>query len=224
MNAADVMVRHVVTVRPDDSVADAVKLLVANDISAVPVVDEHGGVVGVLSESDLIHRSEIGTEKHHPWWLEAVMPASHLAGEFAKAHGRRVSEIMSTRPVTAKEDASLAEIAMLLERRRIKRVPIVRDGKLVGIVSRSNLIQALASSLSHTETVTETDRQIRLDILDQLGAQDWTDFGERNVIVDKGVVHLWGMVNTPEERKALLALAENVPGVVSVSDEMIAGY
>ena len=224
MNAADVMVRHVVTVRPDDSVADAVKLLVANDISAVPVVDEHGGVVGVLSESDLIHRSEIGTEKHHPWWLEAVMPASHLAGEFAKAHGRRVSEIMSTRPVTAKEDASLAEIAMLLERRRIKRVPIVRDGKLVGIVSRSNLIQALASSLAHAESVTESDRQIRLDVLDQLGAQNWTDFGERNVIVENGVVHLWGMVNTPEERKALLALAESVPGVVSVSDEMIPGY
>jgi CBS domain-containing protein len=224
MNAADVMVRQVITVRPDDSVAEAVKLLTANDISALPVVDETGTVVGVLSESDLVHRAEIGTEKHHPWWLEAVMPASRLAGEFAKAHGRKVKEIMSTRPVTASENASLGEIAMLLERHRIKRVPIVHDGKLVGIVSRSNLIQALASSLAHTESVTESDRQIRSDILDQLGAQKWTDFGERNVIVENGVVHLWGMVNTPEERKALLALAESVPGVVSVSDEMIPGY
>src|SRR5271163_1969834 len=160
-----------------------------------------------------------------PWWLEAVTPASTLAEEFAKSHGRRVEEVMSTDVVSASEDTPLGEIATLLERHRIKRVPILRSGKLVGIVSRSNLIQALASSKPATSGAGgESDRKIRLELMDRLGDQDWTDFGERNVIVQSGIVHLWGLVVSAEEHKALLALAENVPGVVRVSDEMIAGY
>ena len=122
------------------------RLLAEHDVSALPVVDDGENVVGVISEADLVHRQEIGTEKHRPWWLEAVTPASTLAEEFAKSHGRRVDEVMSTDVVSASEDTPLGEIATILERHRIKRVPILRSGKLVGIVSRSNLIQALASS------------------------------------------------------------------------------
>jgi CBS domain-containing protein len=225
MNAADVMIHDVIAVSPDDDVSVAVKLLSEHDISALPVVDEDGKLVGMLSEADLLHRAEIGTEKRHPWWLEAVMPASKLADEFAKSHGRRVEEVMTTDLVTATEDASLAEIATLLERHRIKRLPIVDDGNLVGMVSRSNLIQALASlqpQAAGSEPV--SDRKIRHDLLDRLDDEKWTDFGERNVIVSDGVVHLWGLVGTEAEHKALLALAEEVSGVVGVSDEMIPAY
>ena len=144
MKAMDVMVRDVVTVKPETDVATAIKLLVENDISALPVVDQTGTVVGVISEADLVRRTEIGTDKQRPWWLEALTPGSLLAEEFSKSHGRTVGEIMSPHVVSASEDASLGEIAALLERHRIKRVPIIKDGKLVGIVSRSNLIQALA--------------------------------------------------------------------------------
>ena len=226
MKALDVMVRDVVTVKPDDTVAEAVRLLAEHDVSALPVVDDEENVVGVISEADLVHREEIGTDKHRPWWLEAVTPASTLAEEFAKSHGRRVDEVMSTDVVSASEDTPLGEIATLLERHRIKRVPILRSGKLVGVVSRSNLIQALASSKPPTSSGAggDTDRKIRLELMDRLGDQDWTDFGERNVIVHSGIVHLWGLVGSQDEHKALLALAENVPGVVSVSDEMIPGY
>ena len=225
MKAADVMITDVITVQPDDDVADAIALLSEYDISALPVINDDEEIVGVLSEADLIHREELGTEKQHPGWLEAVMPASKLAGEFAKSHGHRVEEIMTTNVVTATEDTSLGEIAMLLERYRIKRIPIVRDGKLVGIVSRSNLIQALASLQAQaSEGEPGTDRKIRLDLLDRLGDQKWTDFGERNIIVNDGIVHLWGLVASEEEHKALLALAEDVPGVVKVSDEMIPSY
>ena len=224
MKAADVMVHDVITVKPEDDVAHAVELLLENDVSALPVVDGDGKVVGVLSEADLIHREEIGTEKQHPWWLEAVMPASKLAGEFAKSHGHRVDEVMTIGAVTASEDTPLGEIATLLERHRIKRVPIVRDGKLVGVVSRSNLIQALASSQPHIEAGPSTDRSIRLDLLDRLHHKDWTDFGDINVIVRDGVVHIWGLVYSADERKALLALAEEIPGVVGVTDEMIPSY
>jgi len=226
MKALDVMVRDVVTVKPDDQVAEAVRLLAEHDVSALPVVDNNENVVGVISEADLLHREEIGTEKHRPWWLEAATPASTLAGEFAKSHGRRVEEVMSTDVVSAAEDTTLGEIATILERHRIKRVPILRSGKLVGIVSRSNLIQALASSRAPAGggSGADADRKIRSELLDRLGHQDWTDFGQRNVIVNSGIVHLWGLVGSREEHKALVALAEGVPGVVSVSDEMIPGY
>jgi CBS domain-containing protein len=226
MKALDVMVRDVVTVRPDDTVADAVRLLAEHDVSALPVVDIDDNVVGVISEADLVHREEIGTEKHRSWWLEAMTPASTLAGEFAKSHGRRVNKVMSTDVVSAAEDTPLGEIATILERYRIKRVPILRGGKLVGIVSRSNLIQALASSRAPAAAGSgaDADRKIRSELLDRLGHQDWTDFGERNVIVNSGIVHLWGLVGSEEEHKALIALAEGVPGVVSVADEMIPAY
>ena len=226
MKAMDVMVRDVVTVKPDDDVALAVRLLAEHDVSALPVVDDDDNVIGVISEADLLHREEIGTEKQRPRWLEAVTPASTLAGEFAKSHGRRVEEVMSTDVVSASEDTPLADIATLLERHRIKRLPILRAGKLVGIVSRSNLIQALASSQVQTgaRSGAESDRKIRLELLDRLDHQSWTDFGERNIIVSGGIVHLWGLVGSADEHKALLALAEDVPGVVGVSVEMIPGY
>jgi CBS domain-containing protein len=225
MKALDVMVRNVITVKPDDQVAEAVKLLAEHDISALPVVDDGNNVVGIISEADLLRRQEIGTEKHRPWWMEAVTPASTLAGAFAKSHGGRVAEVMSTDVVSAAEDTPLGEIATMLERHRIKRVPVLRGGKLVGMVSRSNLIQALASSRAPASGAGgEADRKIRHELLDRLGQEDWTDFGERNVIVSGGIVHLWGLVGSPEEHKALLALAEGVPGVASVADEMIPAY
>ena len=224
MRAIDVMVRDVVTVRPDTDVAAATKLLAEHDVSALPVLDKDGNLVGVLSEADLIHRTEIGTEKHRPWWLEAVTGATTLAEEFAKSHGKKVSEVMTTDVISVTEDTPLSEIAALFERKRIKRVPVVKDGKLVGIVSRSNLIQALASVIGHIDRHDETDRQIRLDLLSRLQEQSWTHFGGRNITVSDRVVHLWGLVGSEAERKALLALAEGVPGVSRVSDEMIQAY
>src|SRR5271169_3602828 len=124
MRAIDVMVRDVVTVRPDTDVADAIKLLAEHDVSALPVLDKEGNLIGMLSEADLIHRAEIGTEKHRPWWQEAVTGATTLAEEFAKSHGKKVGEIMTTGVVSVSEDASLSDIAGLFERKRIKRVPV----------------------------------------------------------------------------------------------------
>lgn len=224
MKAMDVMVRDVVTVKADDDVSHAVKLLAEHDVSALPVVDEAGTVVGVLSESDLMRREEIGTGKHRPWWLEAVMPSSVLAHDFAKEHGRKVAEVMTDDVISAGEETPVGEIANLLEKHRIKRVPILRDGRLVGIVSRSNLIQALATAPVGEGADSRSDRSIRLELLGRLGEQRWTDFGSRNVTVRDGVVHLWGLVGSPDEQKALVALAEQVPGVRSVADEMIPAY
>jgi len=224
MKARDVMVRDVITIGPRDSVAHAAKLIAQNDVSALPVIDDHGRLVGLISEGDLMNREEIGTEIHHPWWIEAVTPGATLAAEFAKSHGKRVEEVMSENVITATEDTSLADIAALLERNRIKRVPILRDGELVGIVSRSNLVQALASNGAASTASLDTNRVIREELLSRLEQQSWTDFGSRNIIVSDGKVHLWGLVGSPAERTALIALAEDVPGVTEVIDEMIPAY
>jgi hypothetical protein len=188
------------------------------------VVDPDNRLMGILSEADLLDREELGASHHHPWWIEAITPASQLAEEFAKAHGKTVAQLMSTHVVSASETTPLSEIAALLERNRIKRVPIVDDGKLVGIVSRSNLIQALASSELVAKPKLEADKVIRLEVLDLLGQQHWTDFGSRNITVQDGTVHLWGLVGSEAERNALMALAQSVPGVSGVADEMIPAY
>lgn len=224
MNASDVMVHNVITIGPEDNIAEAAKQLVDHDISALPVVDGEGRLIGILSEADLIHRKEVDTEKRRPWWMEAILPATILSEDYAKSHGRKVGEVMSPHLVTAAEDTPLSEIATLMEKHRIKRIPIVRDGRLIGIVSRANLIQALASTVTMQHETLDDDRAIRREILSRLANQSWTDFGERNIVVTKGVAHLWGLVGSPEERKALRALVETVPGVRSISDEMIAAY
>ncbi len=135
MIAPDVMVRDVKRVRPGTSVAEAARLMAQRDLSALPVVDDHEQLVGIISEADLLRREEIRTDVRRPRWIEAMTPATTLAAEFAKSHGKQVKELMSEDVITAKEDTPLAEIAAILERRRIKRIPITRDGALVGIVS-----------------------------------------------------------------------------------------
>lgn len=224
MRATDVMTRNVITTKPDATVAEAIQLLTEHDVSALPVVTDAGDVVGVVSEADLIHRLQRDGEKRHIRWMEAVTPTAALANDFAKIHGQRVHEIMTTEVISATEETSLSDLAALLEKKRIKRVPILRDGKLVGIVSRTNLIQALAVGSGQGSASQSADRAIRLDLLARLGEQRWTEFGSRNIIVKDGVVHLWGLVGSPQEQKALIALAEEAPGVKSVSDETIPAY
>jgi CBS domain-containing protein len=224
MNAADVMVRDVITIGPETSVAEAAKLMAQSDVSALPVVDERKHLLGIISEADLMRRVELGTEIRHAWWIEAMIPATTLATEFTKSHGKRVEELMSPDVITATEDTPLSEIATILERHRIKRVPVTRGSELVGIVSRANLVQALASAALTPTNSVDKDRIVRQELLSRLVEQSWTDFGDRNVIVIDGKVHLWGLVGSPAERKALIAIAEGVPGVTDVVDEMIPAY
>ena len=220
MIAADVMVSKVITVSPEASVKEVAEILLAKRISAVPVVDRDGRLLGIVSEGDLIHRIETGTERHRSWWLEIFAGKETLARDFVKSHARLATDVMTHPVITVTPETPLGELASLLERHRIKRVPVVRDGKLVGIVSRANLVQALVNlgKLGTPET-TVADATLRDNLLAQLRHQAWWS-NNVNIIVRGGDVELSGMVESGVERDAIRVAVETTPGVHKVSNNL----
>jgi CBS domain-containing protein len=220
MQAKDIMARDVITIGEASSVKDVAAILLDHGISAVPVVDASGRVTGMVSEGDLLHRSETGTERRRSWWLKLFADADVLAEDFVKEHSRQVTDVMTRNVITARPDTELVEIAELLEKNRIKRVPIVEDGKLVGIVSRANLVQALTRQPMESEKFEGLDdSEIRDRILARLQAEPWST-SWLNVRVDKGVVELWGSATSSAQKKAARIAAELTPGVVRVEDNV----
>lgn len=221
MRAMDVMTSGVITVGENATVPEAAKLLADHGISAVPVVDKESRVIGMVSEGDLLHRAETGTERRRSWWLEMMSSTNKLAGEYIKSHSGKVKDVMTRDVLSVTEETPLADIAVLLETNRIKRVPVLRDGKLVGIVSRANLVRALAVTIEETADGAEADdRSIREKLLAELKQQKWAEVSPANVTVKDGVVHLWSSNLSDQEKRALLVAAENIPSVQRVEDHM----
>ena len=219
LTAADVMTTNVISVPPETPVEDIAKILYNNRISGLPVVDRNGALVGVVSEGDLITHVEAVGEKRRSWWLTLFSGENALARDYVKAHGRTARDVMTARVISVNETTPLADIAMLLERHRIKRVPVLRDGKLAGIVTRSNLLQALATA-DVRKPVSVADSTIRDRLTRELKAQPWAHVLMLNVVVENGVVHLFGFTRTEEERNAIRVAASNVPGVQGVEDHL----
>jgi CBS domain-containing protein len=217
LTAADVMTRDVVTVDPEKPVRDIAELLYTRRISGVPVVDANGRVIGIVSEGDLIAHAAIVGEHHRSWWLSLFADETVTARDYLKAHGRTARDVMTTNVMSIEETATLAEIAEMLHRHRIKRVPVVRGDKLVGIVTRGNLLQALAT-LKTESPRTVDDRTIHDQLMRELRGQPWAHV--LDVKVENGVVHLHGTFQTEDERRALRVAAENVPGVKRVEDRL----
>ncbi len=222
MKAADVMATDVVTVSADACVADVAAILLRHRISAVPVVNAQGELIGIVSEGDLLRRAEADTERRRSRWLDLLIAKEVLAAEFVKSHSRKVTDVMTREVITARPDTPLREIAGCLERNGIKRVPIVRDRKVVGIVSRANLLQAIACMKQ--EPVPDTaaaDAAIRAEVEKELKAKSWTSPLLINVFVQDGTVNLWGLVGSAEEKQAVRVLAEVTPGVRAVNDNLL---
>jgi CBS domain-containing protein len=221
MNAQDVMASRVVTVGEDATVQEVAKLLIEERISAVPVVDKAGKIVGIVTESDLMRRAEIGTERHYSGWLSLLADARTLAADYVKSHAASVKDVMTRGVKTAAPDTPLYEIAELFEKHHIKRLPIVsKSGDLVGIVSRANIIQAIASVRPRLE-VSLPDAAIRSQLLDELKKQPWTQAHKLNVVVTGGIVELWGFVENEQELDAIKVAAEAIPGVNAVNDHLL---
>ncbi len=220
MHAADVMVTEVVTVTPETTVTEVADILLQNRISGVPVVDK-GRLVGIISEGDLLRRTEANTQRRRSWWLEMLVGGDRLASEYIKSHGRKVADVMTRDVVTASEDTQLSEIADILERHHIKRLPIMRQGALVGIISRANLLQAFASMRSQAQPSPKDDQSVRQQVLARIKAAPWGKPWGINVTVRDGVVDLWGGVLSQEQKDAFRIAAESTPGVREVKDNLV---
>jgi CBS domain-containing protein len=220
MQARNVMVSPVVTVGKAATVREVAKVLLEKRISAVPVVDEVGKVIGIVTESDLMHRTEAGTERPYSWWVRFLAGDATIAADYVKSHAAKVEDVMTAEVVTATPETPLHEIATLFEEHGIKRVPIVnKDHHLVGIVSRANLIQVLASARPKLEMALP-DATIRRKILDGLKKQPWAHTHTLSVTVTNGIVDLWGYAESGDQRQAIRVLAEAIPGVTIVNDHL----
>ena len=221
MKASDVMVSNVITVSPDATVQEVADLLLQNRISAVPVVSAGGEILGIVSEGDLINRPETETSHRKSWWLDALASNETLASEYVRSHSRKVADVMTTDVISAAPDTSVSEVAALLEKNRIKRVPIIDNGRLVGIVSRANLLQGLASLGRKAPQARPDDAAIRDKVMAKLNHERWAKPALISVTVLDGTVDLWGIVESPAEKKAVHVLAEVTPGVRAVNDNLI---
>jgi CBS domain-containing protein len=202
-------------------VLQAARLMLQHHISGLPVVDKDGKLVGVLSEGDFLRRRETKTERRRSRWLEFLMGPGRIASEYSHSHGSKVSEVMTTDVQTVDELASLEDIVELMERRRIKRVPVVCGGQLVGIVTRSNLMHAMVSLARVAQPVAKDDAAIRERLLAEMQKERWAPVATANVVVHDGVVELWGVIVDERQREALKVAAENIPGVKAVNDHLV---
>jgi CBS domain-containing protein len=220
MKASDVMTRNVLTVGRETTVANAIRVMLDHNISGLPVLD-NGKVVGILTEGDLLRRSETGTERQRPRWLEILMGPGRMAGEYVRTHGRKVEEIMTTDLVSVAGNTPLDEVVGLMERRRIKRVPVIEGDVLLGLVSRLDLLRALLRAMEAQHSEGRGDDEIRDQILAELAKAAWVPKDGLSITVKDGVVDLHGVILEEKERDALRVVAENVPGVRAVEDHLV---
>jgi CBS domain-containing protein len=219
MRAHQIMTRPVITVSPDTTILEAANTMLRQHVSGLPVVDAAGELVGIVSEGDFIRRSEIGTQRRRGRWLKFLLGAGESATDYVHEYGRKVSDVMTMDPFTVADDATLEDIVTSMETNGVKRLPVMRGNRLVGIVSRANLLQAVASLAREIPGPTADDDHIRSRIISAIETNDWSPFG-LNVIVRDGIVHLSGVITEERSRQAAMVAAQNVAGVRKVHDHL----
>jgi CBS domain-containing protein len=221
MRAKDIMTTNLSTVTADSLIHEITQCLLTKHISGVPVTDADGRVLGIISEGDIIHRVAATSAGHRSWWARLFDGSENDAAEFVKTHAIHARDIMTREVTTVTEDTPAEEIVRILEKRRIKRVPVLRGERLVGIVSRSDLLRVvLASSPETGASMSASDRELRERIMANLEGQDWARVSQLNIVVSDGVAQLWGFVGSDTERNALRVAAETVPGIREVEDHL----
>jgi CBS domain-containing protein len=221
MIASDVMTRNVISVPPDATIADAVELMLERGISGLLVVDNSGTLVGIVTEGDLLRRDEIGTRRHRSWWLRLIASPSRQAADFTRTHGRKVADVMTHDVLAVDAKAPLTDIVALMEERRVKRVPVLDGDRVVGVVSRADLLRALSVAAREHGAATADDATIRDRILTTLSRESWAPKTTLNVTVVNGVVDLWGTISNDQERRAICVIAENTPGAKKIIDHLV---
>jgi CBS-domain-containing membrane protein len=220
MKVAEIMSRQVITIRADALVAEAAKLMLEHRVSGLPVLDADGELVGIVTEGDLLCRAETGTDRHHHW-LEFLIAPGRFTGDYIRAHARQVHEVMSDPVVTVAPDEPVEKAARLMERHRVKRLPVVEAGLVVGIVARADLVRALACKLAGLREVAATDTAICDSIRAEIANQPWGPRPGVEVTVSDGTVDLYGCILDEHEQRALRVLVENIPGVKAVRNHLV---
>ncbi|KAA0074148.1 CBS domain-containing protein [Tardiphaga sp. P9-11] len=219
MRAHQIMTRNVLTVSPNTTVEVAAKTMLDHHISGLPVLDMSGNLVGIVSERDFLRRAEIGTQRKRPRWLQFFMSPGSVADDFVHERGRAVSDVMTSDPITVTESMPLTDVVALMEKKNVKRLPVVNGRRLVGIITRANLMQAVASMAGDVPDPTADDDHMRERIIRTIEAQDWRPIGLQ-VIVRRGIAHLSGLIVDARAREACLVAARNVAGVKEVHDHL----
>ncbi|MEH6952746.1 CBS domain-containing protein (plasmid) [Nitrobacter sp. NHB1] len=219
MRAHQIMTRQVITVHPDTTIVNAANIMLERHISGLPVTNAAGKLIGIVSEGDFIRRAEIGTQRRRARWLKFLLGAGRDASDFVHEQGRKVGEIMTPHPCTVSEDALLEDIVTTMEKNSIKRLPVMRGNQIVGIVTRANLLQAVAGLAREIPDPTADDDHIRDRIITSIENSDWCPYG-LGVIVHGGLVHLSGVITDERARQAAVVAAENVAGVKEVHDHL----
>jgi CBS domain-containing protein len=219
MEARDIMVWPVVTVAPSCSVQDAARILLQYHISGAPVIDDAGKIVGIITERDLLRRVESATERSRPSWLRYLVSDGDLASEYVRARARNVADVMTKAVISATVDMPIKDVAALLEKYSIKRVPVLAGGRLAGIISRANLVQVLATAQGKLE-VELPDTVVRKQLMSHLKEEPWSDTWQLNFTVNGGIVDIWGICRSEAERDAIRVAAENTPGVRAVNNHL----
>ena len=220
MKASDVMTVTVISADPDATVLQAARYMLQHHISGLPVIDKTGKLVGIVSEGDFLRRRETHTDRRRSRWLEFLMGPGKMAAEYTHSHGSKVAEVMTRKVYSVGEDATLEDIVELMERHRIKRVPVLRGQKVIGIVSRSNLMHAMVSLARSEVKGAKDDATIRQKLLAEIQKEKWALASMINVVVRGGVVELWGAIVDERQHEALKVAAENIPGVKEVKDHL----
>ena len=220
MIASDIMTRTVISIAPDARMTDALQMMLDKAISGLFVIDATGTLQGVITEADLLHRSELGTERHAPWWLRLLSPGREAA-DFTESHSRRVADLMTPDVITVEEATELCDVVRAMEKNGVKRVAVVKDGNVTGVITRSNLLRGLASMTRGIGGASTDDRTIKAAIEASLANESWAPIARIDLTVKDGVVDIWGTITSEDERRGVCVIAENTQGVKSVIDHMM---
>ncbi|SHG81805.1 CBS domain-containing protein [Bradyrhizobium erythrophlei] len=219
MRAHQIMTQHVIAIGADAPIAEALDTMLRHHVSGLPVIDTDGKLIGIISEGDFIRRAELGTQRKRGRWLSFLVGADRVAADFVHAHGRKVGDIMTPDPLTISEDTPLVRIVEIMESNNVKRLPVVRGNRMVGIVTRSDLLPALADLARHGPSPSSDDDRIREQVIAAIAGAAWAPC-RLKVTARDGVVSLDGVVASKNARQATIIAAENVPGVKKVLDNL----
>jgi len=220
MKAKDVMTHCVISITPESSILQAIGRMISHEVSGMPVVDAEGHLLGMITEGDFLRRAETGTEAPRRRWVQMLVGAGSDAEEYSRTHGRAVRDVMSSNVITVEQDASLDEVVQLMEEHAIKRLPVMAGGRIVGIISRADLMSAVAQRFSEPKPGGASDHSIRAKVMTEMKRQTWAPLHSVKVLVRDGVVDLQGVIYDERQRRALHVLVQNVDGVKELRDRL----